>query len=103
MYCMKCGRKLKDNQVFCPDCLAIMDDYPVKPGTPIQLPNRTNTPSSPTKSPKKKPRKPEEQILQLRSTVRWLTLSLIVALLAFIITAFMMFWLLDGPGWQPLI
>lgn len=101
MYCMKCGRELKDNQVFCPDCLAVMENYPVKPGTPIQLPNHTNDPV-PVKTPKKKQKKPEEQILHLRSTVRWLSLALIAALAAFLITAFMMLWLLDGPGWQPL-
>ena len=101
MYCMKCGRKLKDNQVFCPECLAVMDAYPVKPGTPIQLPTHHDTPTAPAKSPKKRARKPEEQILRLRSAVRWLTLALVVTLVAFIITAFMMLWLLDGPGWLP--
>lgn len=102
MHCMKCGRKLKENQVFCPECLAVMEDYPVKPGTPIQLPTRHNSPSASARPSKKKARKPEEQILRLRSAVRWLTLALVVALLAFIATAFMMLWLLDGPGWQPL-
>ena len=102
MYCMKCGRELKDKQVFCPECLTIMADYPIKPDTPILLPTRHSALPNPAKSPKKKARKPEEQVLRLRSTVRWLTLALLVTLLAFIATAFMMLWLLDGPGWQPL-
>ena len=102
MYCMKCGRELKEKQVFCPECLAVMADYPIKPGTPILLPTRHSASSTPVKSPKKKARKPEEQVLRLRSAVCWLTLALVVTLLAFIATAFMMLWLLDGPGWQPL-
>jgi len=100
--CMKCGRELKDHQVFCPECLAVMNDYPVKPGTPILLPTRQNLPVAQPKPSKKKARKPEEQVLRLRSAVRWLTLALIVTLLAFVAAALMMLWLLDGPGWQPL-
>ncbi len=100
MNCMKCGRELKETHVFCPECLAAMEAYPVKPGTPIQLPSLTKAPSPASKHPRRKPRKPEEQVLQLRSTVRWLSLALVVTLLAFIATAVMMLWLLDGPGWQ---
>ena len=40
MYCMKCGKEVKENQVFCDACLVIMEKYPVKPGTHIQLPHR---------------------------------------------------------------
>ena len=98
MHCMKCGRKLKDEQVFCPECLAVMEAYPVKPGTPIQLPPKNHAPAAPPKYPRRKLRKPEEQIARLRSTVRWLSLALAVALLAFGATAVMLFWLLDGPG-----
>ncbi len=98
---MKCGRELKKNQVFCSECLAVMEDYPVKPGTPILLPAQLPAPQAPARAPKRKPRKPEEQISRLRSTVRWLSLALIVTLLAFTAVAFMMFWLLDGPDWEP--
>ena len=75
-----------------------MEAYPVKPGTPIQLPPRTEAPATPPKHPRRRIRKPEEQIARLRSTVRWLALALIVTLLAFAATALMMIWLLDGPG-----
>ena len=40
MYCLKCGRDTKSEQVFCNDCLAVMDAYPVKPDTAIHLPKR---------------------------------------------------------------
>ena len=40
MNCMKCGRELSGQQVFCDRCLADMENYPVKPDIVIQLPRR---------------------------------------------------------------
>ena len=59
MRCLKCGRELKESQVFCDICREDMANYPVKPGTPIQLPPRND--SIPRKKPvkKKKYLKPE--------------------------------------------
>ena len=64
MPCMKCGRKIKDRQVFCEECLAIMDTYPVKPGTPIQLPTivANNFAAPKAKNNKRKQKTPEEII-----------------------------------------
>ena len=98
MNCMKCGRKIKDRQVFCEECLAIMETYPVKPGTPIQLPPPPPKNAPPAKANKKRPKKPEEQIQQLRIRIRWLSLAFIVAMLSFIVVVIMLLWLLDGPG-----
>ena len=94
MQCMKCGRKIKDNQVFCEECLGIMETYPVKPGTPIQLPTPSKT-SLPTRPNRRKTLKPEEQIQRLRSTVGRLTIALILLTLILIIVSAMLFWLLD--------
>ena len=94
MQCMKCGRKIKDNQVFCEECLGIMETYPVKPGTPIQLPPPSKT-SLPTRPNRRKTLKPEEQIQRLRSTVGRLTIALILLILILIIVSVMLFWLLD--------
>lgn len=81
MYCMKCGRETKDNQVFCTDCLADMSAYPVKPGTPVQLPNRPAS-ISPRKAPsRRKGPTPEEQVVTLRKTVRGLAFSMIVLII----------------------
>ena len=38
--CLKCRREIAEGQVFCDDCLAQMKKYPVKPGTPVNLPKR---------------------------------------------------------------
>ena len=40
MNCMKCGRETETEQVFCADCLAEMEKYPVKPDVVVQLPHR---------------------------------------------------------------
>ena len=97
MQCMKCGRKIKDNQVFCEECLGIMDTYPVKPGTPIQLPTPTKS-SLPTKLNRRKSLKPEEQIHRLKASVRRLSITLALALLALILAIAIIIWLLDGMG-----
>ena len=39
MQCMRCGRDTEADQVFCPDCLDEMKNYPVKPDTPVVLPH----------------------------------------------------------------
>ena len=38
MNCMKCGKETDENQIFCEDCLAVMEKYPVKPGVVVQIP-----------------------------------------------------------------
>lgn len=52
MNCMKCGREVSGEHVFCPDCLADMEKFPVRPGTVILLPKEE--PPQPKKPPKKK-------------------------------------------------
>ena len=63
MSCLKCGKSTQDEQVFCSQCLAGMDAYPVKPDVHIVLPHRPET-----KKTGKKKRMPsaEEQVVLLR-------------------------------------
>ena len=96
MNCMKCGRKIKDNQVFCEECLGIMDAYPVKPGTPIQLPTPSNSNLGVKPSSRRKQKKPEEQILSMRITIRRLTLALILTFLALLVAVGVIFLLTRG-------
>ncbi len=84
MACLKCGKKTKDEQSFCPGCLEIMEQYPVKPDVHIQLPNR------PVAEVKKAPRKrrplsAEEQLPVLRRKLR--RLALVVVALAILLGA----------------
>lgn len=91
MNCLKCGREISDGSVFCDGCLEDMKKYPVKPGTPVQLPIHTPAPPPKKKSARGKfSGKPEEIARHLRSTNRWLTLALIAAVIAFALTAAML-------------
>ena len=80
MNCMKCGRDVKDGQIFCPKCLELMEQCPVKPDVVVKLPSR---PEAPIKKPqpRKKAPTPEEQILRLKKKNRWL-IAVICLLLA---------------------
>ena len=84
MYCLKCGKDTKGEQIFCDDCLAVMDAYPVKSDTPIHLPKRSTQQPTTKKAPSRKKVIPlEDQIQQLKATNRRLilmVLSLIMAL-----------------------
>ena len=99
MYCMRCGRELKDDkQVFCPDCQAAMESCPVPVGTPIHLPARAPIVAAKRKTwGRKKELKPEEQIAKLRASNRWLAFALIVTVLAFALTALLLIHTLDKP------
>ena len=108
MACIKCGRKVKDQHVFCEDCLAEAEGYPVDPATPIQLPAHAPVVSQKKKGGKKKAaRPPEAQLKRLRASMRWLLFALVVVLLAFCLTALMLLNLLeqrDQPSadrWTP--
>lgn len=86
MNCMKCGREIGEESVFCPECLAVMEKYPIKRDTPVQIPKR-DVSEALRKAARRRERTPEEQILRLRSTVsrqRLLLLLLAAALGVFI-------------------
>jgi len=88
--CLKCGREIPDRAVFCPSCLKGMEDYPIKPGTVIQLPTR---PATPEKKAQKKREEPREIIARQRKLLQgllgWIALlSLVILLLACILLYF---------------
>ena len=101
MYCMKCGREISEENVFCDSCLEDMSRYPIKPGTPIQLPA-----SAPVTEEKKKPLRPkkevppEQRLRQSRATVRLLALVLAVLVAAFVVLCLFTLQLLEQQG-QP--
>ena len=71
MSCAKCGKKVEDGNVFCPECLEEMKQYPVKPGTPVHIPARPE-PVERKQTRLRKERTPEEQIASLHKLVQWL-------------------------------
>ncbi len=71
MFCMRCGREIAPEQVFCEDCLEVMAQHPVKPGTPVQLPIRPS-PSAARRVTRKKESSPQVQLKRRRNTIIWL-------------------------------
>lgn len=85
MQCLKCGKATKDEQVFCPQCLASMDAYPVKPDVHIQLPNRPVRDLPKKSGKKRRALSAEEQVVVLRSRQR--RLVALIFLLVFLLCA----------------
>ena len=93
MYCAKCGREISEKAVFCNTCLEVMERYPVKPGTSIQLPQRA--PSAPKKAnSRKRQLSPEEQLSRQRTTIRVLAIALACSVLLLSLCAAQIFHLL---------
>ena len=81
---MKCGAELKNSGVFCENCLADMEKYPVKPNITVTLPERPVA-QPVRKRIRRKYTKPEDQIRHLRKVRNWLlvllcAMTLLVAL-----------------------
>lgn len=82
MNCMKCGRDIPEEQVFCSLCLEDMDRYPVKPGIAIQLPHRKESPAPKKVHPRRRQLPtPEEQVLRLRKRLKRLILLWLITLM----------------------
>lgn len=95
MQCLKCGKKTSGRQVFCEECLAVMQDYPVKPGIPVHLPQRESRAAE-----KKQPaslREPTsaEQLRHLRTMIRWLLGVIAVLSVLLLLTAGMLIHMLE--------
>ena len=82
MWCLKCGKDTKDEHVFCPECLAGMENYPVRRDVHIQLPNHTARNNAKKNAKKKRTPSPEEMVEILRSRNRRLLLVILVLTLA---------------------
>ena len=76
MNCLKCGRDIAEDQLFCESCLEVMDQYPVKPNTAIQLPHREELP--PVKKPSTKRRQAPSAEEKLRTAKRFIRRILIL-------------------------
>jgi len=83
MYCMKCGREMEEEHVFCNQCLAVMEKYPVKPGTAVQLPKRREMPFVKRPAPRRKALAPEEMVRKLRRALRTMLVIWVITFLLF--------------------
>jgi len=81
MNCMKCGREFEESGVFCPECVAEMEKYPVRPGTVVQLPRQNFQPAQKKPPQKKRPTMSlEEQVKLLRRWARMLAVALVLCI-----------------------
>ena len=87
MFCLKCGREISDDRVFCDGCLSVMERYPVKPGTTVQLPKRSPEASGKKPSQRKRALSQEDQILYLKKVVRRNRIISLVLLIALSLAA----------------
>lgn len=95
MNCLKCGKETAETQVFCEDCLRTMDNYPIKPGTPVHIPKR-----APMEQEKKQLRKKElskdDIIAQQHKLLKWLLITLGVLAIAFFVVCGILLHTLGG-------
>ena len=82
MFCMKCGAKIEEGRVFCQECLAVMNRYPVKPGAVVQLPARPAKAESRKTAPRKREVPVEKKLRRCRRAVAVLSFLLVVVTLA---------------------
>ena len=83
MNCMKCGREIDAEQVFCDTCLEDMARHPVRPGTVVLLPNHGKQPPKKAVPKKKAPPTVEEQLASAKRNIKFLRVTaLILVLLA---------------------
>lgn len=97
MQCVKCGREIKEPNVFCPDCLKDMERYPVEPNVTVTIPVRPVKPASRKKKNRTRYTKPEDQIKHLKAVIRWLWMALIVLLIAFSLVSYLLLQYIDNP------
>ena len=83
MNCMRCGRVVREGQVFCPDCLTEMEKCPVRPDAPVRIPRRPDP--ALRRTIRKKGTPEEEQIRSLKKKLRLLAWLLILAAAVIII------------------
>lgn len=83
MNCLRCGKEIENEQVFCETCLADMEQQPVKPGTPIHLPRRDSRVNVKRANFRLAASKWQDRIFRLKYTIFWLII-IIVILLAFL-------------------
>ena len=97
MACLKCGKKTKDTQVFCPACLGVMEAYPVKSDLHIQLPNRKERTLPKRNSRKRRTLTRDEQLAILKKRQSWLIAALVLLALLLGTAAGLLFYSLAAP------
>lgn len=88
MNCIKCGRELREGQVFCDECLEGMEKEPVKINTAVMIPTQ------PKDAPahRRQVMNPEEEVKRLEKINQNMILFLILTSVATILLAMGLFY-----------
>ncbi len=78
MKCMRCGNQTEENQVFCAECLEDMERQPVKPGTPVLLPDRKKSGTTRRSGFQLAASKWQDKIFRLKYIIFWLIVFLVL-------------------------
>lgn len=89
MYCLKCGKTCKD--VFCAECVQNMENYPVKPGTPVSIPDREAYFTQKKAQQPKRKATAEEQNASLRKLLKFVLFMWGITALA--LAVFILLWI----------
>ena len=98
MNCMKCGRETAGTDVFCEKCLAAIARYPVKPGTHVHLPTRTEDAARQTR--RRRMPTQDEIISELRTKLRRRKLAILVLILLLLLVLTSLVLVLIAPPQQ---
>lgn len=85
--CLRCGKQTEGKDVFCGECIGVMDQHPVRPGTVIHLPQRQPEKkivrrAAPTQA---------EQLARVRMQLRWMArLAGLMAVLAILLAGMLL-------------
>ena len=100
MNCMKCGKETQQDQIFCPDCLAEMEKYPVKPGTVVQIPVQ---PIKKQPHHRRQTVTHEEQLKRQSKIIRRLVLALVLTAAVAVFFALLSFDILEKSSVHNLL
>ena len=94
MYCLKCGKEVQDDQVFCEECLAGMEQEPIPISAPVVIPAQ---PIQKNPAFRRPVINPEEELKRLQKCNQNLIL---VMVLLFTLVLLMAVLLYDKQIWQ---
>lgn len=89
MACLKCGKVTND--VFCESCKTEMDQYPVNPGTPVNVPDREAYFAVKRANKPKRKATAEEQNAFLRKLLKFLLILWLLTAAALVV--FILLWI----------
>ena len=72
MNCLKCKKETEDTNVFCQDCLQVMERYPITREAIVHLPQRQSRVQDKQQLHKKE-LSPEDMVPRLRGVIKALT------------------------------